>query len=94
MNQLRIDLTDSVHIWYAKNKSKTGEIMASFPKSFYRWRPHPWHGLEAGENSPEVVNAFIEMTPLCSVKYEVDKSEFLLHVGSLACFLPSSLPSL
>ena len=53
----------SVRIWYAKNKLKTGEIMASFPKSFYRWRPHPWHGLEAGENSPEVVNAFIEMTP-------------------------------
>ena len=37
--------------------------MASFPKSFYRWRPHPWHGLEAGEEAPEVVNAFIEMTP-------------------------------
>ena len=35
----------------------------AFPKSFYRWRPHPWHGLEVGENPPEVVNAFIEMTP-------------------------------
>ena len=21
----------------------------AFPKPFYRWRPHPWHGLEAGE---------------------------------------------
>ena len=80
MSQLRIDLMSSVHIWYAKNKLKTGEIMASFPKSFYRWRPHPWHGLEAGENSPEVVNAFIEMTPLCSVKYEVDKSTGYLRV--------------
>ena len=52
----------------------------AFPKSFYRWRPHPWHGLEVGENPPEVVNAFIEMTPLCSVKYEVDKSTGYLRV--------------
>ena len=51
----------------------------AFPKSFYRWRPHPWHGLEVGENPPEVVNAFIEMT-LCSVKYEVDKSTGYLRV--------------
>mgnify|MGYP006205964013 CR=1 FL=1 len=20
----------------------------SFPQPFYRWRPHPWHGLETG----------------------------------------------
>ena len=51
----------------------------AFPKSFYRWRPHPWHGLEVGENPPEVVNAFIEMTPLL-VKYEVDKSAGYLRV--------------
>ena len=21
----------------------------AFPKTFYRWRPHPWHGLEPHE---------------------------------------------
>ena len=52
----------------------------SFPKSFYRWRPHPWHGLEIGEGAPKVVNAFIEMTPLCAVKYEVDKQTGYLRV--------------
>lgn len=31
----------------------------NFPNPFYRWRPHPWHGLEVGENPPEVVNAAI-----------------------------------
>jgi inorganic pyrophosphatase len=45
----------------------------SFPKSFYRWRPHPWHGLEVGPNPPEVVHAYIEITPFDTIKYEIDK---------------------
>src|SRR5205814_6706289 len=36
-------------------------------------RPHPWHGLEVGPNPPEVLNAFIEITPFDFVKYEIDK---------------------
>jgi inorganic pyrophosphatase len=31
---------------------------------FAQWRPHPWHGLAAGANPTERVNAFIEITPL------------------------------
>lgn len=27
-----------------------------FPDAFYRWRPHPWHGLDAGDDAPEVVS--------------------------------------
>lgn len=45
----------------------------TFPKPFYRWRPHPWHGLEVGKKPPELVHAFIEITPFDLVKYEVDK---------------------
>ena len=52
----------------------------NFPAPFYRWRPHPWHGLEAGANAPERVNAFIEMTPFDLVKYEVDKTTGYLRV--------------
>ena len=44
-----------------------------FPKPFYRWRPHPWHGLEAGKETPRLVHAYIEITPFDSVKYEIDK---------------------
>ncbi|MBI5185399.1 MAG: inorganic pyrophosphatase [Nitrospinae bacterium] len=51
-----------------------------FPEPFYRWRPHPWHGLEAGSNPPHVVNAYIEITPFDSVKYEVDKKTGYLLV--------------
>lgn len=52
----------------------------SFPKPFYRWRPHPWHGLEVGEKAPELVNAYIEITPFDLVKYEVDKYTGFMHV--------------
>ncbi len=51
-----------------------------FPKTFYRWRPHPWHGLEMGEDQPRIVNAYIEMTPADAVKYEVDKATGYLRV--------------
>jgi inorganic pyrophosphatase len=45
----------------------------SFPKAFYRWRPHPWHGLEVGPEPPHIVHAYIEITPFDLVKYEIDK---------------------
>lgn len=62
----------------------------SFPKTFYRWRPHPWHGLSIGEQSPDVVNAYIEMTPFDAVKYEVDKTTGYLLVDRPQ--LTSSMP--
>jgi inorganic pyrophosphatase len=64
--------------------------VSTFPNSFYRWRPHPWHGLEIGKQSPKVVNAYIEMTPFDAVKYEVDKATGYLHVDRPQ--LTSSMP--
>ncbi len=51
-----------------------------FPEPFYRWRPHPWHGLETGPDAPEIVTAFIEITPFDFVKYEVEKRTGFLKV--------------
>ena len=34
-----------------------------------RYKSHPWHGLEVGDDAPEVVTAFIEMVPTDTVKY-------------------------
>ncbi len=48
--------------------------MSSTHSHYYRWRPHPWHGLEVGPEPPATVTAYIEMTPYDSVKYEVDKT--------------------
>ena len=52
----------------------------AFPAPFYRWRPHPWHGLAVGVAAPFRVNAFIEITPYDVVKYEVDKETGYLKV--------------
>lgn len=54
--------------------------MSSFPKPYYRWRPHPWHGLPTGSDPPRVVTAFIEITPFDVVKYEVEKQTGYLMV--------------
>ncbi len=52
----------------------------TFPKPFYRWRPHPWHGLEVGPDPPRIVHAFIEITPFDLIKYEVDKTTGYIRV--------------
>ena len=52
----------------------------AFPDTFYRWRPHPWHGLKAGRDAPEIVNTYIEITPFDHVKYEIDKKTGYLCV--------------
>src|SRR5215204_2885949 len=44
------------------------------------FRPHPWHGLDVGHNPPESLNAYIEITPFDSMKYEVDKVSGYLRV--------------
>jgi inorganic pyrophosphatase len=50
------------------------------PKSYSRWRPHPWHGLTPGPSVPRIVNAYIEITPFDLMKYEVDKASGYLRV--------------
>jgi inorganic pyrophosphatase len=50
------------------------------PISFYRWRPHPWHGLDVGPKAPQVVTAYIEITPFDTIKYEIDKATGYLRV--------------
>src|SRR6188768_1376652 len=47
---------------------------------FARWRPHPWHGLTAGDDAPRVVNVFVEITTFDLIKYEVDKATGYLKV--------------
>ncbi len=37
------------------------------------FKAHPWHGISAGKDAPNVVNAFIEIVPSDTIKYEIDK---------------------
>ncbi|GDX83623.1 inorganic pyrophosphatase [Deltaproteobacteria bacterium] len=50
------------------------------PPRFAAFRPHPWHGLDPGPDTPGVVTAYIEITPYSTVKYEVDKVSGFLKV--------------
>ena len=45
-----------------------------------RFVSHPWHGVEVGEKSPAIVNAYIEIIPADTIKYEVDKASGMLMV--------------
>lgn len=54
--------------------------MAAFPNPYFRWRPHPWHGLDAGPEAPRIVQAYIEITPFDLVKYEIDKETGYMRV--------------
>ncbi|MCK7530020.1 MAG: hypothetical protein MZV63_02655 [Marinilabiliales bacterium] len=42
-------------------------------KNCCRFRSHPWHGIDIGENAPEIVMTYVEMVPTDTVKYEMDK---------------------
>ena len=46
----------------------------------HQWRSHPWHGLGPGEDAPELVTCFVEMTPFDLIKYEIDKVNGYLRV--------------
>ncbi|MGH9661315.1 MAG: inorganic pyrophosphatase [Bryobacteraceae bacterium] len=54
--------------------------MSVFAPPPSQFRPHPWHGLDIGPDPPEVVHAFIEITPFDLVKYEVDKQSGYMRV--------------
>ena len=45
-----------------------------------RYKSHPWHGVDIGKESPEVITSYIEMVPTDTVKYEVDKESGYLKI--------------
>ena len=44
------------------------------------FKPHPWHGLSLYTESEDEVQAFIEIVPADTVKYEIDKNSGYLKV--------------
>lgn len=43
-------------------------------------KPHPWHGIEIGDQKPDIVKVFIEIVPGDTMKYELDKESGYLKV--------------
>ncbi len=37
------------------------------------YKAHPWHGVPTGPRVPDLINAYIEIVPTDTVKYEIDK---------------------
>jgi inorganic pyrophosphatase len=61
-------------------KRISGRAAGKGPGAVNHFRPHPWHGLEVGPHPPELLNAYIEITPFDLMKYEVDKVSGYLRV--------------
>jgi inorganic pyrophosphatase len=52
-------------------KEEVKQVIEAMSKRFVS---HPWHGIDLGEKSPAIVNAYIEITPADAIKYEIDKA--------------------
>jgi inorganic pyrophosphatase len=63
-----------------RGKRTPGRSTDKGPGTVNQFRPHPWHGLEVGPDPPEVLHAYIEITPFDLMKYEVDKVSGYLRV--------------
>ncbi len=44
------------------------------------YKLHPWHGVEIGQEAPQLITAFIEIIPSDTVKYEIDKHSGYLKI--------------
>lgn len=55
-------------------------IKELWEKLSLRFQSHPWHGVSIGENAPNEIMSFIEMTPSDTVKYEIDKESGFMMV--------------
>jgi inorganic pyrophosphatase len=45
-----------------------------------RYKSHPWHGVDIGDNAPDIVTSFVEVVPTDTIKYEVDKVSGYLRI--------------
>jgi inorganic pyrophosphatase len=43
-------------------------------------KAHPWHGIPAGNEAPDIVTTFIEIVPSDTIKYEIDKDSGFLKI--------------
>jgi len=58
-----------------------------------RYKSHPWHGVEIGDDAPVKLTCYIEMVPTDTVKYEVDKESGYLRLDRPAKY-SNTVPAL
>ena len=65
-------------ITFAKNQKMIDKFSDPIGRLMgLRYKSHPWHGVAIGNDAPQTVTAFIEVVPTDTVKYEVDKGQWL-----------------
>jgi inorganic pyrophosphatase len=77
------DLTDSKEsqgVRVAERRRRRSSPQVGSASGVSLFRPHPWHGLEVGPEPPQILNAYIEITPFDLMKYEIDKVSGYLRV--------------
>jgi inorganic pyrophosphatase len=57
-----------------------GIFTAGITMNKHLFQAHPWHGVSPGPDTPELLNAYIEIVPTDPVKYELDKTTGHLRV--------------
>ncbi len=45
-----------------------------------RYKSHPWHGIDLGDQAPDRLTCFVEMVTTDTVKYEIDKVSGYLKI--------------
>lgn len=69
------------------------ESIAEFWKlAGLRYKSHPWHGVEIGEDAPDIVNVYVEVVPTDTMKYELDKQTGYLKIdrpNKFSSFVPA-----
>lgn len=56
------------------------------------YRAHPWHGPSLGEHAPEIVTCYVEIAPVSTIKFEMDKETGILKIDrphKYSSFCPS-----
>ena len=63
------------------NQEHDADIAKLYEKLRKVFKPHPWHGIRVRpEDDPRFINAYIEMVPSDTVKYEIEKKSGYLMV--------------
>ena len=60
-----------------ENNKPSQELLAQLGKYF---QAHPWHGVSAGDKSPEILRSYIETVPGDHMKYEICKKTGYLFI--------------
>ncbi len=71
----------NLHMKKRKKEMTTNSLMDPIGRLMgLRYKSHPWHGIDIGDDLPDIVTTFIEVVPTDTIKYEIDKVSGYLRI--------------